>query len=263
MPCVTSEAATGMTWNERYTHWKLELTAMRLPQWLALKLRRWRSHWLPRTQLQPFRVRWVNTTLYFRPQSSDYEALYDVLLRREFRCLDDLSDVDLVIDCGANVGYASAYVLSRFPHCHVVAVEPDDGNFALLQKNLAPYGSRVTLMKSGIWSTSTGLVFCEGAPSDWAVQVREAQPHEMPTVQSVDINTILRQSGRERISVLKIDIEGSELDVFARHTEPWLSATDTLVIELHSDECSRVFHQAIGDQFELSTCDELVVCKRR
>jgi FkbM family methyltransferase len=252
-----------MTLDERLTHLRLELAALSWPQWLGLKWRRWRSRGLPKTALQPFRVRWVNSTLYFRPQSSDFEALYDVLLRREFRCMDHLKDVRLVIDCGANVGYASAYLLSRHPTCHVIAVEPDEGNFALLQKNLQPYGSRVTLLKTGIWSSPAGLVFSEGKHSDWAVQVREAQPGEVPALQAVDINTILRQSGHQRIDVLKIDIEGSELDVFARHTQPWLSATNNLVIELHSDACRRVFHQAIGDQFELSTCDELTVCARR
>ena len=84
----------------------------------------------------------------------------------------------------------------------------------------------------------------------------------MPTV---DVASLLRDSGRERISILKIDIEGSEREVFAPATDArtWLQRVDNLVIELHGPRCREVFMTAIdGFGFELSTCDELTVCRR-
>ena len=54
----------------------------------------------------------------------------------EYEPLDDLDDIRLVVDCGANVGYASAYFLSHFPQARVIAVEPDDQKFEALRRNL-------------------------------------------------------------------------------------------------------------------------------
>ena len=54
---------------------------------------------------------------------------------------DDVPNVDLIVDCGANAGFASAFLLSRFPDASLYAIEPDPGNRAL-ERNLAPCGSR-------------------------------------------------------------------------------------------------------------------------
>jgi len=57
--------------------------------------------------------------------------------------INNLSNADLIIDAGANVGYSSVYFLSNFPNCRVIAIEPDGDNFASLQKNLAPMASEL------------------------------------------------------------------------------------------------------------------------
>jgi hypothetical protein len=66
--------------------------------------------------------------------------------------------VRLIIDCGANVGYSSAYFLSRFPYCQVIAVEADPDNFVILRRNLDRYEDRVRLIHVGVWSQKVGLV---------------------------------------------------------------------------------------------------------
>jgi hypothetical protein len=48
---------------------------------------------------------------------------------------------------------------------------------------------------------------------------------------------ILRESGQDRISLLKIDIEGAEVQLFSEGCESWLSKVDNIVIELHDDSC--------------------------
>jgi len=193
-----------------------------------------------------------------------------IFIEREYSCLDDLSDVDLVIDCGANVGYSSAYFLTRFPKCKVICVEPDSSNFKLLQKNLAPYKDRITLMKSGLWSHNTGLKISAESRrvgNEWAVQVRECKPGEAPEIQAIDIGTILRESGQNKISILKIDIEGAEAVVFAKNYESWLSRVDNMVIELHDHYCfgkaSDIVLNAISSvkSFSMSKSGELTVFK--
>lgn len=205
--------------------------------------------------------------LWARPSTSDLDVFCQIFRDREYECLDDVRNPKLIIDCGANVGYASAYFLSRYPEANLIAVEPDPDNFAALKVNVRPFGSRCLAVNTGIWSSTVGLVMNDetwGDGREWARTVRPARDHEKPTMQATDIATLLRRSGFERISILKIDIEGAESEIFSNDAPNWLPKVDNLVIELHGATHEAIFKKAIADQdFELSTSFELTVCKRR
>lgn len=85
-------------------------------------------------------------------------------------------------------------------------------------------------------------------------------------MQAVDIKGLLERSGKARISLLKIDIEGAEARLFASRYEAWLPYVDNLVIELHDDtsygNASDIFFRAIkGRKFTVSRSGELTVCR--
>jgi FkbM family methyltransferase len=209
-------------------------------------------------------------SLQYRPGTSDLNVFHQVFVEREYSCLDDLKEVVFILDCGANVGYSAAYLLSRFPDSHVMAIEPDPGNFEMLRANLAPYGDSATLLQSAVWSHTRGLVVSKVPYRDgleWTRQVRECQPGENPDVAAVDIGSILRQVPGGRISILKVDIEGAEGVVFSDNYKSWIDCVDTIVIELHDDSCfgncSATFMKAIaGRGFSVTRCGELTVCRR-
>jgi FkbM family methyltransferase len=176
----------------------------------------------------------------------------------------------LIIDCGANVGYTAAFFLSRHPDCRVIAVEPEPTNFDLLVQNLAPYGSAVRMIHSAVWSHPAWLVLDETRYRDgrqWSQQVRECRPGETPTMVAVDVGTLLDESGFERISLLKLDVEGAEAVIFASNYERWIDRVDNIAIELHDDSsfgnASAVFARAIANRgFVVSRHGEITVCRR-
>jgi FkbM family methyltransferase len=231
-----------------------------------LRWQRWRERMLGLSQPYLLYSKDSRHGLWVRPGTSDLDVFRQIYLEREYACLDGARDVQLVIDCGANVGYSSAWFLSRFPSCRVIAIEPDAGNFAQLERNLAPYGNRARTIRSGVWSRPAGLKFSEVPFRDgreWSVQVREARHDETPDMTAVDIASLMADAGYPTISILKIDIEAAEQYVFAEHCEPWLDAVENLVIELHDDECRQVFFRAIrGRPFKVSQSGELTVCRR-
>jgi FkbM family methyltransferase len=217
------------------------------------------------------RPRWAAFPLIVRTQTSDVEVLRQIFVRREYASLDELNEVRLVIDCGANVGYSSTYFLSRFPNSTLVAVEPDQSNFDVLKRNLAPYGHRATAIRAGVWSSRRGLKLSDETYRDgreWTRQVRESGPGESADVDGIDIASLLLMTGFERISLLKMDIEGAEAVVFGANVDPWLDRVDNIVIELHDDSsfgrASDVFHRAIaGRGFATSQSEELTICRRQ
>jgi FkbM family methyltransferase len=194
-------------------------------------------------------VRGLAHPVVFRYGSSDISVFKQIFVEDEYSPLRPSVDIRLILDCGANVGYSSCYFLSRFPAARVIAIEPDPRNFEVIERNLRPYGDRVQLVRGGIWSRKAKLKVCTGEFGDgreWATIVRECKDGEEPDVEAVDIGTLLDESGLDRIDILKIDIEGSEREVFSRDYETWLDKVHTFIIELHGSECEDAFVRALG-----------------
>jgi FkbM family methyltransferase len=209
--------------------------------------------------------------LLCRLRTSDMMVFRQIFIWREYAALDDTPNVELVIDCGAYVGYSSAYFLTAFPNSHLVAIEPNPGNFSVLKRNLARFSDRVNLHHAAVWSKPGSLSLSETQYRDgdlWTTHVRECRVNDPDTIAAIDIPTILEQSGHERISILKVDIEGAEAVLFRKGSgvETWIGKVDAIAIELHDDSdfgpCTPIFTDAISGQgFEISSSGELTICK--
>ena len=208
--------------------------------------------------------------LYYRPGATDFPVFRQIFVEQEYSCIDDLANVGLVIDCGANVGYSSAYFLAHFPCCMVIALEPDPDNFEMMELNLKCYGDRSRRIRAGVWSHTGTLKLSDTKFRDgreWSRQVVECEPGDRGAFPAIDIGTILDDSEYDRISILKVDIEGAEAIMFASNYESWLDRVDNLVIELHPDsqfgDALSVFDKALaGRRFTRRRCGELTVCRR-
>ncbi len=183
-----------------------------------------------------------------RSGTSDILVYEQMFVQHEYACLPDVGAVKTIVDCGANVGYASAYLLSRFPEAQIISIEPDSGNFAMLQKNTAPYGERAHLVQAGVWSHSAELVIRREAfgGSEWGFTVEECPPGQTPDVKAVGLGELMTQYQLDTIDILKVDIEGSEKVVFASNYENWINRVRVLVLELHGPDCERIVQNAIA-----------------
>ena len=190
---------------------------------------------------------------------------------KNFACASDVFGASnyvpkFIVDCGANVGFTSAFLLSRFPTAHVVSIEPENGNYVALCKNLAPYGSRVEALHAGIWPVDADLVVSKVPYRDgreWAFRVRECEEGEIGEFRGINIASIIQQSKFERIDVLKIDIEGAEEFIFAKNVEHWIDKVDLFLIELHSEACRKAFFGALDpDKFQFCDSGELIMARR-
>jgi FkbM family methyltransferase len=208
--------------------------------------------------------------VWCRPATSDFQVFDQVFLEREFAALDDLHDVRTIVDGGANVGYASAWLLSRFPDARVVAVEPDPENAALCRRNLAPYGARAQVFEGGIWPVAARLVLEETPYRDgeaWSRQVRALGADEPGGLQAYAIPELLALLGTTELSLLKLDIEGAEVPLFRGDVGAWLPRTRVIATELHADthfgDGPAAFSAAIAAYpFTLSRSGELTIARR-
>jgi FkbM family methyltransferase len=168
----------------------------------------------------------------------------------------------LIIDGGANVGYASVYFANKYPDAQIIAIEPDPGNCALFRKNCASYPN-VELIQGGLWTSSTDLVIENSTAESWAFRVVEAPSSIARSFKGFTVADILRRSGKRHIDLLKLDVEGAEEQLFSANYESWIGCVKNLVIEVHSQHSRDVVFTATnGRGFSVSQSGAHVVLKK-
>lgn len=197
------------------------------------------------------------------PSSDDF-VFDQIFVRHEYAPVcRRLHDPRFILDLGANVGYASAIFASHFPSAKILAVEPDPGNYQACVKNLAPYGGRAEVLLGAVWGSRAQLTLARGNYCDgreWATRVKEASGTGAD-VQGWDVETILDMAHQREADLVKIDIEGSESEVFAANPGVWLPRVRNLCIELHDAHCRDTFFNALrGYDYELEEYREFTFC---
>lgn len=142
--------------------------------------------------------------------------------------LDVPSEPRLIVDLGANAGYASVFFALRYPSARVIAVEPVPENATLARKNVSRLG-RVDVVEAAAWPRPARLTLIDPGKGFWGMRVAEDAAGE---VAAVTIPDLLEHAGADRVDILKVDIEGAEAELFSENTA-WLERVGVLVLELH------------------------------
>ena len=185
--------------------------------------------------------------LTVRRAGSDRIVVREVLGAEEYGPVARLSNVRLIVDCGANIGVTSYYLLHRYPEARLIALEPDEDNYELCRRNLRAFGPRVVMIRGALWPECRSLRISPASRglAPWEISVEPAEAHE-GTVEGITIPELLRLAGIDPpIDLLKIDIEGAEVDVFNGGAD-WLDAVRNLAIELHSPAARTAFAAALA-----------------
>ncbi len=107
------------------------------------------------------------------------------------------------------------------------------------------------MIQSAIWETN-GFVKIENPESGNAsYKVRMADANEKNAFKAITIEKILEDSGRDRIGILKLDIEGAEKELFESNYKNWIEKVDVLIIELHDrikQSCAVSFFSVIDKE---------------
>ena len=208
---------------------------------------------LKRRELIALRVRSLKHPIYCR--HGDLYVLIEVFGRISGKVYEPslMGMPELIIDAGANVGFASAMFASRFPTARIISIEPDLRNCELFRRNCGSYPN-VRLVQAALWFRS-GWVRIEN-PSDASFLFRVAEcENSAISVAAVTIPEILAGEDAKRIDILKLDIEGGEERLFSQDCE-WLHKVRLIIAELHDQYVSgcteALLHAIKGRRFRHS-----------
>jgi FkbM family methyltransferase len=153
--------------------------------------------------------------VHLRLRTSDV-SLYDGLLLKGTYELELPFIPATIVDAGANVGMASLYYAKRYPRAKIASVAPEPSNYAMLAKNVAAYPN-VIAVNAALWDSDRELFL---APINehlnpkfdkWAFGVSSSGT----PVRGLTMKTLMQETGLDRIDLLKMDVEGGEIEVFA------------------------------------------------
>jgi FkbM family methyltransferase len=186
------------------------------------------------------------TTINVRARTTDIQIFEQIFLMRD--CLPpEKIDPEFIIDGGAHIGCSAVYFAQAFPMAKIVAVEADRGNFELLKLNAAPFRN-IECVHGAIWGSDEPVSLANPGDESWGYRVEALGGAGPAAIAGMTIDTLLANSGKKRIGLLKLDIEGAEAKVFSGPCGSWLKATDAIMIELHDRfqaGCTESFFSAI------------------
>ncbi|MCS6935720.1 MAG: FkbM family methyltransferase [Chitinophagales bacterium] len=187
--------------------------------------------------------------VFLRPGTSDVYAFEHVFAHRCYHTPQvNPQNVSVVIDGGANAGYSAVYFAVQYPKARVISIEPSDANCQLIRLNIQGYPN-IELVHSALWKSDTYLKITNHDVSYWAFTVSETIADDPAGFRAVSLKHIIDKYNIKSIDVLKLDIEGSELELFDADPHEWLRITRVLIVELHErlkPGCEAAFLNAIG-----------------
>lgn len=164
----------------------------------------------------------------------------------------DQSICGLIIDGGGYIGSASVALARMFPNATIVTIEPSSENFALLQKNVAPYPNIVAIHAALDTESNRQIVLTDRGTGEWGFSTQktghESQCEDLEEVSTISIDDLLAQHPGDDLIFVKLDIEGAERQILENTS--WPAVAGVMCVELHDriiEGCEAAFRHACRD----------------
>ena len=206
-----------------------------------------------RNELVSIIPRGFTCPIYLRRSTTDIDNFVQIYLRKEYDFLPEPPKT--ILDIGGYIGLASTYLAKKYPNAKIVLAEPDPDNYIISTLNSRQFNN-IECFNIAAWSRTCDLTIAKKIGGDWGTVVREVRDGEevLERIKAMSIPDIMHSAKMEYIDFLKIDIEGSEKEIFSHsNAKEWIRKSKAISCELHDrflEGCSNAFHDALkGEGF--------------
>lgn len=160
----------------------------------------------------------------------------------------------IIVDVGANVGATALFFHASYPNAQIFCYEPSESNYNYLAANTKEF-ENITSYPYGLYNTACekSLYIGRDQPAQNSIIASNGTSEVTETIRLAQSSTELIRAELERISILKIDTEGCELQILEDILEkaPHI-AIDVIYIEYHSEEDRRAIDTLLTPAFVLA-----------
>lgn len=203
---------------------------------------------------------------------------YDEYELRPFVNSERNKEVRWVVDIGANIGAFSLLASRIFPHAKILAIEPYVNNLELLKANCG-HNPHITIIESAVLGDGFPAELTLGAKhincgESFIVEAnekigRKVTSDEFVKVACKSIDAVLTEYKVDEIGILKVDAEGSEVEIFeCLKAHGWLEKVCWLRFEWHSRKIISRLYELLGQTHIVSIdtdnlCNALGIAHRK
>lgn len=139
-----------------------------------------------------------------------------------------------IVDAGANCGFASLWLASRFPGANLCSVEPHPVLACTLRRTLALNSIQSTVIEAALSPEDGKATLFQGSLSTAHSLLAGMPLGGTGTVEvaTMSMPSLLAKLGWQDVDLLKLDIEGGEAALLAGSPE-WLRRVGGIIGELH------------------------------
>ena len=177
-------------------------------------------------------LKMIYQPLIIRKSTTDEHVFQQIFLYDDYEIGQLNFKPKTIIDAGSYVGYASIFFNYKYPEARIAAIEPSSANFGTLQQNTQNIPS-ITRYKAGLWHKEAKIKVVDRKTGNWGFMIEEVGPDEKFDLETITVQKIMLDKGWDEIDIFKIDIEGSELELFTYNYEEWISKVKIFIIEFH------------------------------
>jgi len=185
------------------------------------------------------------TSIILRSHTTDEAIFWQIFVLADIP-IPDVSNQKVILDCGAHIGCTAILFAQRYQDAKIIAVEASFVNYEILVKNTLCFPN-ITCVHGAIWGEKSRVWISGVGDGEWSFRVDSQGAGESMPAFSID--DVLSDQHLDHIDILKMDIEGSELNVFQSQNLKWLDKTHVIIIELHDaimPGCTEQFLKTIG-----------------
>lgn len=180
-----------------------------------------------------FRLRHSNNASIKTWRPVDVVTTWVIFCGKEYEvCAED----ETILDCGANIGIFSLYAAVQAPHSRIVSMEPVAETYEKLTEQISrsPFKDRITCVRQGIAGDVGTRRILLGTDSDTSSLYQALALTQ--DFEQIDVTTYadaLDSYQIDRLSLLKLDCEGAEWEVFDKTPGEIWDRTNRVCLEYH------------------------------
>lgn len=171
---------------------------------------------------------------------ADRSVFNEIFKYREYRIAEESirNAVYPILDIGAHAGFFSLYCHAQNTKVKIFALEPEPENFKFLQKNLKMNEVKTVKAEQAAMGGQTGPRRLELSPDSHNHRLMESNrmsENKSIEVQCYSLADFCGKNKIKKVSLLKIDIEGGEKEVFSGMSSADFMMVNFIILEYHNN----------------------------
>jgi FkbM family methyltransferase len=183
----------------------------------------------------------------------NYSPFVDLFYKDEYNGKIVITEDDVVYDLGANVGVFTMWALKSNAK-QIYAFEPTNYLIPYLCKTFSNEDNRITIYGKAITGRNEIKQFNMGRHSVSNSLYTNSGNPETIDVQCINLEQFINENNLQQPTLMKVDIEGSEYEMFDSLSNDFIQSVKTWIVEFHynyENKAENIIHRLLDLGFNI------------